>query len=589
VAYDFLFTGTTPGDAACEAAFERHADRLVVTSRITESDAAMGGSQEITYPQDELIPEKGPEIVGVANFLSDPDGVERSLIHGYNSLLLAQPSLAADTQQAAALKPDIFSFSWLAAEKALGHPPARDPETPMFVNFYGPVGTIKTILLDEVLLNWGTTYKHGEYFRDKAVFVGPISETRFKDDHDTPMGMMHGVEIQATAYANLVHGNWLRPPPNWLAPVLACAFGLVSLLICLRAHAVLARVALLVGLAGLYIMVTQWLFAEHQFMVPVTCALVGIVGCGGFCTVFDYVLERYERRRMLGVFESMVSPGVANLVLGHRDDFEKRLGGQHQKVVVLFSDIRGFTTWSEKVGPVALVTQLNEYFFEMVGIIQEEGGTVQKYIGDALMAAWGDVRDQPADECANGSVRAALRMAEALKKLNAGWVGQPGREQLSFGIGINYGDGVVGRIGHPRRQEFTVMGDTVNLAARFESATKQYHQTILVGQQIYELTKEQFLYRLADKMQVMGKTFAVPVYVPMGLRTAPPPPGLAEYEAAIGKYYARDFSGAAELFRAARDKLDGDFLSDSFLERCRTYLAEPPPPDWDGAWVLKAK
>jgi adenylate cyclase len=332
------------------------------------------------------------------------------------------------------------------------------------------------------------------------------------------------------------------------------------------------------------------LFVEGLQVVPVAGAVLGVMVCGGFGTIYDFVLEQYERRRMLGMFESMVSPGVASLVLSHRDDFEKRLGGQRKDLVVLFGDIRGFTAWSEKVGPDALVQQLNEYFLEMVGIIQDEGGTVQKYIGDALMAAWGDVREEAPAECAESAVRSALRMKAALEKLNAGWEGQARRERLSFGVGINFGEAVVGRIGHPRRQEFTVMGDTVNLAARFESATKQYHQTILVGEAIYEMTKGKFVYRLVDKMQVKGKSFGVPVYAPICERGAASPPGQAEYEAALAKYLAREFTEAEKLFQAAGEKIGGeDFLCANFAERCGYFQAEPPAADWDGTWVLKEK
>jgi adenylate cyclase len=444
--------------------------------------------------------------------------------------------------------------------------------------------------ISDVILNWDTTYRHGDFFKDQYVFIGALAPTRFKDYFDTPFGNTPGVEVQATAFENLINREWLRPAPGWVPPLLAILFGLLALFVSLRIHSVLGKIGLLIGLGVAFVLVTQWLFTAHLLMIPVLGASLGLVGCGGFGTVYDFMLERYERRRMLGVFESMVSPGVANLVLSNREDFEQRLGGQRKDVVILFTDIRGFTTWSEKVGPDALVTQLNEYFYGMVEVIQQEGGTVQKYIGDALMAAWGDVYERPHKESATQAVRAALRMNEELKKLNANWVGKTKREQLAIGSGINLGEGVVGRIGHPRRQEFTVMGDAVNLAARLESATKQYHQSILVGEKIYELAHDQFDFRLADKMQVKGKTFAVSVYAPLGPKSATPPPGLAEYNAAVEKYYARDFPAAEKLFQAANEKMGGaDYLCENFISRGRHYLAEPPPPDWDGGWVLKDK
>lgn len=600
---DMAFFAPNPGDLECGPIFDRHADHLVITGLIDYVAEAVGTSLDksqlrkivqIRDPVDDLLPEKGPEIVGMANVIKDEDGVCRSLYHGFNIVLEKNPELATDPKFMAELKPDAVSMSWLAAQKALGHPPPLDPFKRMVINYYGQ-GTygqgdyLRTIPVQEVLQNWDTSFKHGEFFRNKQVFIGATAE-RLKDVINTPYGLMPGVEVQATAFANLINGDWLRLAPTWLTPLLAILSGLFALFVSLRIHAVLGKMGLLLGFGVVFAVVTQWLFSHHTLIIPVTGTFLGLVVCGGFGTIYDFLLERYERRRMLGVFETMVSPGVASLVLDDREGFESRLGGQRRDVVILFSDIRGFTTWSEKVGPEALVTQLNEYFQGMVEVIQQEGGTVQKYIGDALMAAWGDVREQPLKECALQSVRAAWRMQEELAKLNAGWVGQAKREQLNFGIGINLGEGVVGRIGHTRRQEFTVMGDAVNLAARLESATKQYHLTILTGQQIYEHAKEEFDFRLADKMQVKGKTFAVPVYTPVGKKTGTPPPGLTEYEAAIAKYYARDFAGAAELFKSANAKMGGgDYLCENYLERCQDFIAEPPPSDWDGAWVLKDK
>jgi adenylate cyclase len=348
--------------------------------------------------------------------------------------------------------------------------------------------------------------------------------------------------------------------------------------------------SLFLSLGAFFLVATQHFFWSNLFVTPVAGAAIILVSTGVFGTLYDYMLGQYERQRMLGMFESMVSPGVAGLLLSHRGDFEKRLVGQRQEVVILFGDIRNFTGWSEKVGPEALVAQLNEHLSAMVGIVQEEGGTVQKYIGDALMVAWGDVLAQPPAEGAEHAVRSALRMQAALHGLNTGWRNQSGREQLSLGIGINHGSSVVGRIGHPRRQEFTVMGDAVNLAARLESATKQYRQPILVGESIYEMTRELFLYRSVDKMMVKGQSRAVRVYTPLGDVGIPPPPGLAAYEAALAKYYTRDFAGAAEMFRTANAQMGGaDFLCGNFLERCAYYQQTPPPMDWEGSWVLKEK
>jgi len=594
VIFDIAFTAPGEGDLECGAVFARQAAKVTIAGLfdVKRADVGNGADYYATFvdPVDDLIPDTGPEIVGVAKVDKDDDGLLRRYQHAFSKALETKPELAADPKYLAQLKPDRFSLTWLAAQKALGHPPALDPWAYTTVNYYGGARWVRVIPIENVFLNWQSSFARANFFQGKYVFIGATAETKFKDIFNTPFGSVPGVETQATTFANLINGDWLRDSPAWLGPVLSIVFGLFALFVSLRVHSVVGKIGLFIGAGVVFAFITQWLFTSHLLIVPVMGATLGLIGCGGFGTIYDFMLERYERRRMLGVFETMVSPGVANLVLSNREDFEKRLGGERKQVVVLFSDIRGFTTWSEKVGPDALVTQLNEYFYGMVEVIQQEGGTVQKYIGDALMAAWGDVREQPMKECAIAAVRAAWRMIEELKRLNDGWVGQAKREHLNFGIGINLEEAVVGRIGHPRRQEFTVMGDAVNLAARLESATKQYHQTILVGENIHEHAKELFDFRLADKMQVKGKTFGVPVYAPLGPKGAAPPPGLAEYHDAIMKYYARDFASAAELFKAANAKMGGeDFLCQNYVSRCEHYLAEPPPKDWDGTYVLKEK
>ncbi len=608
VALDLFFKGTTPGDAELAEVIAENQDRVVLPS-IMDSTLLVGTNQLILDPERSLLPTTGSaDVLGFTNY---PDTTVR-MLKNWLALSILLPESSEGNAAGLPRHPDEFSFSWLAAKKFMSmspqvgrslilrrpkgglkkmvDAPQRDPKTPMMLNYYGPPFTITSVRLENVLTNWNTTFLHGEYFKGKAVFIGTRAWLRFNDFYTTPLGSSPGVEIQATSFANLIHTEWLRPAPDWVVLLLAFALSLMALAVSLSVHQVLIKMGLFLSLGAIFLEVTQHLFWSWLIVVPVAGAALILISCGIFGTLYDYMLTQYERQRMLGMFESMVSPGVAGLMLSQRGDFEKRLGGQRQEVIVLFCDIRRFTVWSEKVGPEALVAQLNEYYSQMVGIVQEHGGTVQKYIGDALMAAWGDVRAQPPSEGATHAVHAALRMVEALRKLNLHWAKQPGREQLSFGIGINHGECVVGQIGHPRRLEFTVLGDPVNLASRLESATKQCHQTILVGQSIYEMTKREFSYRLAEKMQVMGKSHAVAVYAPMGEGASLPPVGVAQYNDAIESYYARDFVRAAELFRLAQERFGGDdYLCTTFLKRCEHFQKNPPPPDWDGTWVLTEK
>src|ERR1700685_2804810 len=176
-----------------------------------------------------------------------------------------------------------------------------------------------------------------------------------------------------------------------------------------------------------------------------------------------------------------------------------------------------------------LVAQLNEYFLEMVGMVLKEGGTLQKFIGDAIMAAWGDTHSESLEIDAQRAVSAALQMRGALVKLNERWKNEKDRPKLSIGIGVNHGDVIVGNIGHPQRMEFTVLGDGVNLAARLESATKQFHADILIGETVEKLTRDHFVYRTVDLMTVKGKTKPVEVFALLSERSVPPPAWLEMY------------------------------------------------------------
>jgi adenylate cyclase len=609
VAYDFVLYKSSPeGDAACADAFTRNAEKVAIASDI-------GGGPEgkpaiMDMPDAALLPKKAVDIVGLSNQQVDPDGMVRRIAHARNIAPSTRQIFVGTSDGVGRLRTQSeYSLSWLAAkkswlatrkigpEKNIGiEDPVQttDPNQPTLLNYYALNDPIKTIPLWELLADWDTVYDHGEYFRGKTVFIGPTAESRFrKRFFDTPADFQPQVQIQATAFANLIHGDSLRPASDFMVLILILGLGFMALMVSLWMRAVLLKIVLFFALAGIFFEATQHIFTAYDVVTPVAGAAIILLGCGAFGTLYDYLLEQHERQRTLDTFESMVSPGVAGLVLSHRGDLEKRLGGQRQEVVVLFGDIRNFTKMSEKLEPETLVAQLNEYLERMVGIIQDEGGTLQKYIGDAVMAAWGDVRVQPAADGAHHAVQAALRMQSALKQLNEQWLTAPNREQLKLGIGLNHGEGIVGRIGHPRRMEFTVLGDAVNLAARLESATKQYRQAILVGESIYEMTKDRFLYRFVDKLVVQGKTTAVRVYTPLANLSShePPPAGLSEYNAALEQYYARDFAGATETFQLAKEKFGGaDFLCDNFLARCNYYFRyEPPPQDWDGTWQLTEK
>ena len=264
--------------------------------------------------------------------------------------------------------------------------------------------------------------------------------------------------------------------------------------------------------------------------------------------------------------------------------------GKRQSVTVLFSDIRGFTTMTEGAQAQELVSQLNEYFHAMVEIILKEGGTLQKFIGDAIMAVWGDTHSLGPEEDARRAVRSALAMRRKLQDLNRTWEGRSDRRHLAIGIGINHGEVVVGNIGHPQRMEFTVLGDAVNLASRLEGASKPYQLDLLVGESVVALTRPDFVYRAVDLLVVKGKTKPIEVYTALGETPDAAPIWLEIYHRAIDYYRQGQFAQAIASFEQAQSKLGvEDRLCDLYLQRCRDYAVSPPPQNWAGVYTLKEK
>jgi adenylate cyclase len=223
-------------------------------------------------------------------------------------------------------------------------------------------------------------------------------------------------------------------------------------------------------------------------------------------------------------------------------------------------------------------------------MVLKEGGTLQKFIGDAIMAAWGDTHSEGPAEDSRRAVSAGLQMREALIKLNAQWKDNPDRTKYATGIGINHGDVIVGNIGHPQRMEFTVLGDGVNLAARLESATKQFHTDMLIGESVEALTREHFVYRIVDLITVKGKTKPVEVFGLISDRSKPTPDWLVTYHRGVKQYRGRQFTEAIALFKNALEELGGhDFLCEMYIERCSEYELVPPPANWNGAFILTEK
>ena len=292
-----------------------------------------------------------------------------------------------------------------------------------------------------------------------------------------------------------------------------------------------------------------------------------------------------EEKRVRSTMSRYMSKEVADQLLSAGD---LELGGKEQKVTVMFSDVRRFTSIAEALGPRETVSLLNEYFTEMVDVIFQNGGILDKYIGDGIMALYGAPLVGPND--ADNALTAADEMMQRLAELNARRVAS-GQVELDIGIGFSTGPTVVGNIGSVRRMEYTVIGDTVNLASRLESATKQYGAKILLSEMTVRDLKHPATLRELDLIRVKGKDRPVAVFESLGYRAHEPGlPALLELHAAgIKAYRGRDWAAALRAFEAALKLYPDDGPAAVYRERCELLAAKPPPDDWDGVWNLTEK
>jgi adenylate cyclase len=266
------------------------------------------------------------------------------------------------------------------------------------------------------------------------------------------------------------------------------------------------------------------------------------------------------------------------------------LGGSAQVVTALFSDIRSFTTISEEIGPRETVAMLNEYFTDMIEVLDRHNGVLDKYIGDAIMALFGV--PFVGDDDATNAVAAANDMMASLARLNEVRASR-GQPAIAIGAGLNTGEAVAGNIGSPKRMSYTVIGDSVNLASRLEGATKQYGVSILLSEFTFAALKDRSYLREVDLLRVKGKTKPVGIYESFAYR--PDRDSDRVKRAAdlttrgIAAYRGRRWAEARTHFGALHDLATGDRIARLYLDRVQRFEAEPPPDDWDGVWVMTSK
>lgn len=548
---------------------------------------------------------------GFVNAARDPDGLVRrsnviAMVKGapFPSMPLEMARVAKDDEVEIEFD-ERHRVAKLGLKKS-----GRIPVTPagiMELNFRGPEHTFTYISAADVL-------QEGDELKDEVnrklagvsktsvlknanVIIG-VTALALHDQTATPFdSSMPGPEVQATALDNLLSGDMLigstadsRPLLVFFATLLLMTVGTLTFAWFVQRLEALPAIGLFAGTLALICLIdAKILFPAHHNLTT-GFFYIEIFLVTAFSIAQKYILEEQNKKFLRVAFSKYVSPAVVESIV--KDPTKLMIGGQKKSLTTLFSDIRGFTTFSETMDAKLLTEFLNEYFGLMTDIVFQYGGTLDKYIGDALMAFFGAPVDQPnharnACEAARAMLRTLAEHREAFKRKYG--------VDVSIGVGVNSGVVSVGNMGSERNFGYTVIGDNVNLASRLEGVSKQYGVNILTTHltmaEIHASGQEPPPFRLVDVVKVKGKSDAVQLI--QILESEIDPNALTLFDYGREAYRDRDWDLAIERFTAASRMItgapDGDGPSAVFLARCEEFKRNPPPPDWDGSWALDSK
>lgn len=582
------FAGERPAVEANEP--ENLAHPPALNAAVLRAPGAVGPDQALFTAGDvvgniSVLAQASPD-AGFINVGADRDGIVRRspLVMAWDGRIYPSLALAA-VLTATGAETAVLRLTSGGAEslRVAGRTVPLDGRGRMLLHYRGGRRTIPTHSVRDVLQD---RLKVGA-LDGKIVFIG-TSAAGLMDIRSTPLDSFYpGVEAQATAADTMISGDFLHRP-DWapgLELILVVGMGLVSTFFLIRLGGLrpLALVALLGGSAWFG---AQYALSGKGMYISPLMPLITLAGNFSLLSFLKFWSEEREKRKIRGSFEHYLSPEVIDLVI--KDPSLLKLGGEKKDLTVFFTDIRNFTTLSEKLTPQELVDFMNEFHSAMTGIILDQGGTLDKYIGDAIMAFFGAPLDQP--EHALIGCRTALLMMEKLYECREKWC-FPGFSRIEIGVGVSSGEMVVGNMGSIRRMSYTVMGDQVNLASRLEGLTKVYGVKILISQFTHVHVKQEIVCREIDLVRVKGKTKPVAIFEPFGADyyTGGDFAFIPPFEQGMRDYRRGRFTEAIEHFDQTLAIKPRDNPSLLYIERCRALLASPPPENWDGVWTMTSK
>jgi adenylate cyclase len=562
----------------------------------TKSDVQ---SYDLNYVQGNGFAANLPKLQAAAltaghfNHLPDIDGIVRRvpILYGYKgqlyeSLSLAMARAALEIPHVE-LQLDLKEGQKMGVESLLiGQQEIPvDENLQTLIPYRGKWGSFPYVSATDVL--------HGRIsdpnlLTDKIVLFGTTAQG-LRDIRATPMENVYpGVEIHANIISGLLDNRMMSylPFEEELEVFLLIFISVVMISLLPLSGPLIATVVTLV-LSVLVIWMNLFLWNQHLVVFPIATILLFILTEFVFNMSYGYFVESSHKHYLTSLFGQYVPPELVDEMsknIGHEFSME----GENREMTVLFSDVRGFTTLSEGLEPKELSQLMNEYLTPMTHIIHEYRGTIDKYMGDAIMAFWGaPLHDS---QHARHALDAAISMVKRLEDLRVQFKAK-GWPQIRAGIGLNTGTMSVGNMGSQFRMAYTVLGDAVNLGSRLEGLTKQYGVQIIVNETTKEAVPE-YRYRELDRVKVKGKDNPVAIYEPMGLHQETTPEviaELAEYEQALKNYRQQRWKIAQQKFSVLCQKHPATKLYPLYAARVEHFIANPPDNNWDGVYTFTTK
>jgi adenylate cyclase len=472
------------------------------------------------------------------------------------------------------------------------------PDGSIPLNFYGsqavkdkPIPEISLANLTQDLrspANAAWKWDKDKPLKGQIVIIGPTALGVYDLRPSPVQGNAPGVFLHAATISRILEqarGEGVSPSMRFaslgLSEILLWSIGLGVAVILLFSNA-LQGLMVSMSCIVLFLALDVYLFFVHAFVLDAMSISLALLSVSAAIYAYKHFTEERERAFVKGAFEKYVSPDLVSSIL--KDPKSLNLGGQKRELTVLFSDIRGFTTLSEKLNATDLAQFMNEYLTPMTDLVLEHKGTIDKYMGDAIMAIFGAPVHY--SEHATHAVDAALDMLARLEELKKGWA-ERGLPPVEIGIGINTGDMSVGNMGSTRIFSYTVMGDSVNLGSRLEGLNKEYATHLIVSEFTRKNLGPEYLCRELDRVRVKGKQIPVTIFEVLGRDQDQDRKIMVQrFEAALALYYKAHFLEAMALFQGLGGE---DPVAKLYQRRCELWLEEPPESSWDGSWTMKTK